>query len=73
MSADQIRFGSFALNSLSSKSSATRTPGTRIVVLPRRFGISPEIRASRISRATRLVEILMPWAMRNSAWILGVP
>ena len=38
----------------------TRTPGTRIVALPRRFGISPEIRASRISRATRLVETLMP-------------
>ena len=59
MSADQTLFGSFALNSRSSRSSATLTPGTRIVVLPRLFGISPEIRASRISRATRLVETLM--------------
>ena len=32
----------------------------RIVVLPRLLGISPEIRASLINRATRLVETLKP-------------
>ena len=54
MSAHHSTFGAVGLNFRSTRSSATLTPGTRIVVRPRRLGSSPEIPACAISRSTRL-------------------
>ena len=49
----------------STKSSATLTPGTLIVVRPRLRRTNPEIWASRINRATRLRPTRMPCVMRS--------
>ena len=45
MSATHSTFGAVGRKSRSTRSSATRTPGTRIVVRPRFFGTRPEIPA----------------------------
>jgi ribosomal protein L34E len=54
MSASQRRFGAVALKSRSTRSEATRTPCTRIVVLPFRRLCEPESPAILISRSARL-------------------
>ena len=63
MSATQSTFGAAGRNWRSTRSSATRTPGTRIVVRPRLRRTSPEMPAARISRSTRLRETRTPCAM----------
>ena len=73
MSATQSRSGAEARNARSTRSSQTRTPGTLIVVRPRRRLTIPEIPAWRISRSTRLRPTLTPSAIRSSAWSLGDP
>ncbi len=73
MSAIQSTLGAAGRKSRSTRSSATLTPGTRIVVRPRLFATRPLIPASRISLSTRLREILIPCAMRSSAWMRGAP
>ena len=60
MSASHSTFGSAGRNCLSTRSSATLTPGTAIVVRPRFFATSPEIPAVRISRSTRLRPTRIP-------------
>src|SRR5215207_6552310 len=56
MSASQSTFGLGGRKRRSTRSSATLTPWTRIVVRARLRGASPEIAAARISRSTRLRE-----------------
>src|SRR3954469_24475180 len=71
MSATQSRLGAAARNARSTRSSHTRTPGTRIVVLPRRLATMPVMPAWRISRATRFRPIRSPSASTSSAWMRG--
>ena len=73
MSATHSRFGAAAMNARSTRSSQTLTPGTLIVVRPRRHRTNPESPAWRISRSTRLRPTLTPSAIRNSAWMRGDP
>ncbi len=73
MSAIQRTLGCSGRKRRSTRSSATRTPGTRIVVLPRLRGTKPEMPAWRINRSTRLRPTLMPSAKRSSEWIRGAP
>lgn len=73
MSATQSTLGPAGRKSRFTRSSATLTPGTRIVVRPRFLGTKPLIPASRISRSTRLRETLIPCAMRSSAWMRRAP
>jgi hypothetical protein len=73
MSASQSTFGAGGRKRRSTRSSATLTPCTRIVVRLRLRGASPEIAAARISRSTRLRETRIPCARRSSAWIRGAP
>jgi DNA-directed RNA polymerase specialized sigma24 family protein len=55
------------------RSSATRTPGTRIMVRPFFTFTSPEIPAWRISVRIRLRETTKPWPRRSSACTLLEP
>jgi len=73
MSATHKTLGAVGRKLRFTRSSATRTPGTRIVVRPRFFSIRPLIPASRISRSTRFSETLIPCAMRSSAQMRGEP
>jgi hypothetical protein len=54
MSATHNTLGAVGRNWRWTRSSATRTPGTRIVVRPRFLGTRPEIPAWRMRRSTRL-------------------
>jgi hypothetical protein len=56
MSATHSTFGASGRKFRSTRSSATRTPGTRIVVRPRLTFTRPEIPDWRIRRLTRLRE-----------------
>jgi hypothetical protein len=67
MSATHNTFGASGLNFRSTRSSATRTPGTLIVVRPRLTLTSPEIPAALISRRTRPRETWTSWPRRSSA------
>ncbi len=67
MSATHSTFGASGLNFRSTRSSATRTPGTRIVVRPFLTFTSPEIPAWRMSLRIRLRETAMSWPSRSSA------
>ena len=60
MSATQSRFGADGVKSRPTRSSAGRTPGTRIVVLARFRGTAPDSRRARISRSTRLRPTRIP-------------
>ena len=71
MSATQSTLGAAGRKSRSTRSSATLTPGTRIVVRPRFFVTRPLIPACAISRSTRFRETLIPCAIRSSAWMRG--
>ena len=73
MSTTQSTFGVSGRNLRSTRSSATRTPGTLIVVRRYLFSIRPEIPAWAISRSTRFLPTLMPCSMRSSAWMRGAP
>jgi hypothetical protein len=68
MSATQSRLGSVGFQLRRTRSGAVATPGTRIVVLPLRFRISPESPSERISRATRFRPTAVP-SRRSTAWI----
>ena len=57
----------------STRSVAGVIPGIRIVVFHRFRGLTPEIPAAFINRATRLRPTRIPCSMRSSAWILGAP
>jgi len=72
MSATQSRLGSLGFHSRRTRSGEVSIPGTRIVVLPRRLGTSPESPRSAISRATRFLPIRSP-ARVSWVWILGAP
>jgi hypothetical protein len=48
-------------------------PATRIVVLHRFRGLTPEIPAAFTNRATRLRPTWIPCSRRSSAWSLGAP
>src|SRR5919201_3195631 len=72
MSDIQSRFGSSATKLRSTRSQATRTPCTRIVVLPLRRRCEPEKPVARISRSARLPPIRTPWR-RSSACTRGDP
>jgi hypothetical protein len=73
MSATQSRLGAAARKARSTRSSQTRTPGTRIVVRPRFLATMPVMPACRISRSTRLRPTRTPSAIRSSAWMRGDP
>ena len=73
MSATHNTFGAAGVNCRSTRSVAGRDPGIRIVVFQRLRGLTPEIPAAFISRATRLRPTRIPCSMRSSAWILGTP
>ncbi len=73
MSATQQRFGAPPAKLRSRRSSATLTPGTRIVVARHFFVIRPERPAWRISRSTRLRPIRSPSSRTRSDQIRGEP
>jgi hypothetical protein len=73
MSATHSRFGAVGRNWRSTRSVAGVTPGIRIVVFQRFRGLTPEIPAAFINRATRLRETRIPRSKRSSAWIRGEP
>jgi hypothetical protein len=73
ISAIHRTFGASRRNCRSTRSSATQTPGTPIVVRPRLTLTSPEIPAWRISRRTRQRETQMSCPRRSSAWTRREP
>ena len=73
MSATHSTFGAAGLNCRSTRSLAGVIPGIRIVVLNRLRGLTPEIPAAFINRATRLRPTRTSSSIRSSAWILGTP
>jgi hypothetical protein len=73
MSATHNIFGRSGLNCRSTRSVAGVIPGIRIVVLNRFRGLTPEIPAAFINRATRLRPTRTSCSRRSSAWILGAP
>ena len=73
MSATHSTFGTAGLNCRSTRSLAGVIPGIRIVVLNRFRGLTPEIPAAFINRATRLRPTRTSCSIRSSAWILGTP
>jgi hypothetical protein len=73
MSATHSTFGDVERNWRSTRSVAGAMPGSRIVVFQRLRGLTPEIPAAFISRATRLRPTRIPCSIRSSAWIRGAP
>jgi hypothetical protein len=73
MSATHSTLGRSGRNCRSTRSVAAVIPGTRIVVLHRFAGLTPEIPAAFINRQTRLRPTRIPCSIRSSAWILGAP
>jgi hypothetical protein len=73
MSATHSTFGPAGRNRRSTRSSATRTPGTRIVVRARLRLTSPDSPASRINRSTRFLPTPMPCPRRSSACTRRAP
>src|SRR4051794_15301295 len=71
MSATHSTFGRDGLKSRSTRSPAGVIPGIRIVVFQRFLGLTPEIPAALINRATRLRPTWISYSSASSAWILG--
>ena len=67
MSATHNTSGASARKRRSTRSSATRTPGTRIVVRPRLRATTPDRPAWRMRRCTRLRETTTPSPSLSSA------
>ncbi len=73
MSATQSRSGPSAWKRRSTRSMALEAFGSGVVVITKRRNVTPRNPAERISRATRLRPIRIPWSSASSAWIMGEP
>ena len=72
MSATQSRLGPSTRKSRCTKSGAARASGSRVVVMTHLRRLTPCTRAARMSRATRLRPMWIPWAA-SSACTRGAP